>query len=143
MATNSHIGIINTDGSVDIIYCHWDGYPSHHAPILLNHYNTIDKVQELVQLGDISSLEQNISPNTDTHSFDKPEPNVVVAYHRDRGEDWNGVKPRHYTDKKELIDANCLFGDVYLFDSNKEKWTYSTGKRFVELKDPAQKNKKG
>jgi len=27
MATRSNIGIVNEDGSVTGIYCHWDGYP--------------------------------------------------------------------------------------------------------------------
>ncbi len=29
MATRSNIGIVNDNGSVTGIYCHWDGYPEH------------------------------------------------------------------------------------------------------------------
>lgn len=28
MSTRSYIGIENNDGSVDFVYCHWDGYPT-------------------------------------------------------------------------------------------------------------------
>ena len=34
MATRSNIGILNTDGSVYYIYCHYDGYPDNIAPQL-------------------------------------------------------------------------------------------------------------
>ena len=51
MATRSHIGIKNQDNSVTYIYCHWDGYPGHNGKILLNHYQTEDKVRELMKIG--------------------------------------------------------------------------------------------
>jgi hypothetical protein len=36
------------------IYVHWDGYPSHMIPILRKNYNTVEKVEELLSLGDLS-----------------------------------------------------------------------------------------
>ena len=56
MSTNSRIGILHEDGTTETIYCHWDGYPEHHMPILTEHYNTAEKVQALLALGDISIL---------------------------------------------------------------------------------------
>ena len=56
MATRSRIAIENQDGTVLSIYCHWDGYPSHHGPILLENYTTQEKVESLIALGSISSL---------------------------------------------------------------------------------------
>ena len=88
MATRSRIGIENEDGTVSSIYCHWDGYPDHNGKILLSHYTEREKVEELIALGDISSLKPNVSPDSD-HSFEKPQDDVTVAYHRDRGEDLN------------------------------------------------------
>ena len=90
MATRSTISIkqINAFGNEQYktIYCHWDGYPSNNGAILLEHYTTADKVNELISLGDISSLRENPKPSeTQEHSFDKPIDNVVIAYHRDRG----------------------------------------------------------
>ena len=38
MSTRSHIGIWNEDGSLDVIYCHWDGYPSYNGAVLFHHY---------------------------------------------------------------------------------------------------------
>ena len=84
MATRSRIGILRNN-VVQSIYCHWDGYVEHHGPILLEHYNAYEKISELMNLGNISSLAPKIAP-TGNHSFDEPEDDVVVAYHRDRGE---------------------------------------------------------
>jgi len=35
MSTRSNIGIVNGDGSVKAIYCHFDGYPAYVGRILL------------------------------------------------------------------------------------------------------------
>lgn len=69
------------------IYCHWDGYPENMLPILNNHYDTDEKVLELLALGDLSSLGERVKSNpNEFHSFGDPLPDVTVAYHRDRGE---------------------------------------------------------
>jgi hypothetical protein len=87
MATRSRIGIQKEDGSVTSIYCHWDGYPDHNGKILLSNYTEREKVEELIALGSISSLRKNIVNTSGTHSFESPQEDVTVAYHRDRGED--------------------------------------------------------
>jgi len=88
MATRSTISKKNPDGTYSTIYCHWDGYPSNNGKLLLKYYNTDEKVNELISLGDLSYLESQLSPpNGIKHSFDEPCEGVVVAYHRDRGED--------------------------------------------------------
>lgn len=109
MATRSTISIkeINEFGNEQYktIYCHWDGYPTNNGAILLEHYTTADKVNELISLGDISSLRENVAPSeTQEHSFDKPLNDVVIAYHRDRGEELSidtaytkkGIKGQEY-----------------------------------------------
>ena len=85
MATRSRIGIENEDGSIDSIYCHWDGYPDHHLPILEDNYRERDKVAKLIGLGNLSELAPEIEP-TGSHSFKDPQSGVCVAYLRDRGE---------------------------------------------------------
>ena len=90
MATRSRIAMECTDASgnkiVKSIYCHWDGYPEGVGATLQKHYLDREKVAALIELGAISSLEKEVAP-TGPHSFDRPQPGVVVAYHRDRGED--------------------------------------------------------
>ena len=88
MATRSRIAIEDQDGTVRSIYCHWDGYPEHHGPILLKHYTTQEKVESLIALGSISSLSSETEiPEGVSHNFENPANGIVVAYHRDRGEE--------------------------------------------------------
>jgi len=55
MATRSRIGIQLADESVLSVYHHWDGYPEWLGRILKTHYNTKDKVAELIDGGDMST----------------------------------------------------------------------------------------
>ena len=87
MSTNSRIAIQKKDGTIKSIYCHWDGYPNGVGKTLLEHYKGVRKVNSLIALGSISSLEKNIKPTLTSHSFDHKESNCTVAYHRDRGEE--------------------------------------------------------
>lgn len=84
MATRSRIGIELEDGTVKSVYCHWDGCLSNNGKILLECYDR-DKTLDLVKLGDLSSLGDQVDP-TGPHSFASPQSGVTVAYHRDRGE---------------------------------------------------------
>ena len=87
MATRARIGKRLTDGAVVSIYSHWDGYLEGVGDLLVNYYNTEEKVDELLNLGDISSLRERIKPNADEiHNFDFPLDDVTIAYGRDRGE---------------------------------------------------------
>lgn len=88
MATRSRIGIEHEDGVVESIYCHWDGYPSNNGSILQEHYRDSKKVEELIKLGDISSLAPEIEA-PEGHSFETPVDGVTVAYSRDRGESYS------------------------------------------------------
>lgn len=109
MATRSRIAIEKEDGSVESIYCHWDGYPSHNGQVLLDFYSDREKAQALIDLGDISSLAPNLEPQG-KHSFNEPESGTVVAYGRDRGE--KGVQKKHHGSVPSFFD-----GDI-------EEWGY-------------------
>ena len=93
MSTHCLICRKNADTSYDYIYCHWDGYYEHAGNILSKYYNTKEKVDDLIALGDLSSIGKKLNPTTDAHSFDNPEPDVCVAYGRDRHE--KDVGPHH------------------------------------------------
>lgn len=84
MGTRSNIGVQNQD-AVEFIYCHWDGYPSHHGPLLRDHYQEEAKVRKLIALGDISQLAKRVDP-VGPHSYADKEDGTTVAYGRDRGE---------------------------------------------------------
>lgn len=86
MGTRSAI-IVKVGKEYKGIYCHWDGYPSRVGRLLDEHYNTQEKAEALVNLGDLSSLQERLEPEPqEIHSFDRPSEGVTVAYGRDRGE---------------------------------------------------------
>jgi len=43
-------------GKVHAIYCHHDGYPDHIAPLFLDTYNTQEKIEAPIALGDTSAI---------------------------------------------------------------------------------------
>ena len=122
MATRSNIGIVNEDGSVTGIYCHWDGYTENVGKLLLKHYNTSGIVCELMDLGDLSSLNKNLYCDDNNHSFENPATGVCVAYGRDRGE--KNADSKSFTNISEFEKyANRTTADYqYLF--NNGKWQY-------------------
>ncbi|MGH1350502.1 MAG: hypothetical protein ACRBBN_06815 [Methyloligellaceae bacterium] len=118
MATRSSIAYQNVDGSVHSIYCHYDGYPEHNGKILKENYKSFEKVKNLIALGDISSLGIEINPkNDEPHNFDDRQSGVTVAYHRDRKENWENVKPNEYYDITAWLRhsvGNCGFEYLYI-----------------------------
>jgi hypothetical protein len=55
MATRSRIAIKHQDGTIDSIYCHWDGYPSGVGQMLVEHYSR-KEAEQLMEVGDIRTL---------------------------------------------------------------------------------------
>ena len=114
MSTRSRIGI-NDGEKIRHIYCHWDGYPSNNGKMLLEHYQDVDKINQLIDLGDISSLRKNIGSK---HDWDNPPEDEVNAYIRDRGED--GCK----TLECETADQVLTEEYAYVYDVGTGKWLF-------------------
>ncbi len=120
MATRSNIAIVNQDGSITGIYCHWDGYPEYVGKMLLNHYNNVGIVNELMDLGDLSQLCEKLYSDNNSHTFDKPQKGVCVAYGRDRGD--TGTDSRTFEDLGEFEHFGSGVDYQYLFEDG--KWMY-------------------
>jgi hypothetical protein len=100
MATRSNIAIENQDGSVSSIYCHFDGYIDEVGKTLYENYNTREEMEQLIALGDISSLGETIEE--------------TVAYHRDRGEKLqepmqHKTVPLYFDDQNSDIEYSYCF----------------------------------
>lgn len=94
MSTRSYILMQNEDGSLDGIYCHFDGsydYPLSVGVILDKYYQDPNRVKQLIRLGDLSSIGAEISPgslvekyghwwNADKHVKNLPH-NVQNSYY--------------------------------------------------------------
>ena len=145
MSTRSSIAIKHEDGSIDAIYCHNDGYLTNNGVILYKNYQDPAKVQQLINLGSISSL--GIVPNQDPAvkkygflldstefyklSFDEQDKvwksiTGTIAYHRDRGEQ---LVISHYNSVKEFKkDSHDYSGAEYCYlyqqSSKTGKWSW-------------------
>lgn len=131
MATRSLIGM-KKDDTVHYIYCHWDGYPSHHGPILNKYYNDAETVSQLIKLGDLSTLDKQIAPPEDcTHSFVDPMKGVCVFYGRDRNEKNVGPKTTMLENYLQPNYGNNYGADYkYLFSDN--RWWVVNEKDLLE-----------
>lgn len=100
MATRSTIALEFADGTVEQVYCHWDGYLSNNGQILLQHYSDPFKLQRLIDLGAISSLGSEIGEKQDFDKRDTHNDNWSLIYARDRGEDLVKHRFKDYADYK-------------------------------------------
>ena len=105
MATRSTIALEFADGTVEQVYCHWDGYLSNNGQILLKHYSDPFKLQRLIDLGAISSLGPEIGEKQDFDKRETQNDNWSLIYARDRGEDLVKHTYKDYADYK----ANAQF----------------------------------
>ena len=114
MATRSVIAKLDNKGA-KAIYCHSDGYLEHVGRVLDGHYRDESKVDELLEHGDVSSLNENIGeklPFNDYMSFH--EKKQCRFYHRDRGEK---LRIEILTSEKDILDyaSSCCAEYVYMF----------------------------
>jgi len=108
MATRSRIGIQLKDNSVLSVYHHWDGYPEWLGRILTTHYNSRDKVAELIDGGDMSSCWSDKVWGKDRTDGQKYGP----EYYSQRGED---CPPRYDETREEFLSYGEEFS--YIFTS--------------------------
>jgi hypothetical protein len=124
MATRSLIGKLNSDKTtVDYIYCHWDGYIGHNGKILHEHYNTLEKVDALLTLGDLSSLAEEIGEKQDFEDIKSHKDTWCLAYGRDRGETNVSVKT---TTRKRYPKSHPYVECVYLYTED-GVWEVNSG----------------
>jgi hypothetical protein len=123
--------------AVKAIYCHWDGYLAHNGAILNEHYSNSPKVNNLIALGDLSSLRPEIGvqhafssldvPKEEQEAYDKEHGNSCTFYTRDRGED---APYKHFESAKAALEyyngSWCEYFYLFRYDADLEsgKWFY-------------------
>ena len=100
------------------IYCHNDGYLSHNGKVLSEHYNTPEKVDELLELGDISLLGGSLLPGEPGKA--ETEENATIAYARDVGEKKTEAR---VLSSEELLRGNYMQEYVYVY-TKEGRWIY-------------------
>jgi len=112
MATRSRIGIQLKDNSVLSVYHHWDGYPEWLGRILTTHYNSRDKVAELIDGGDMSTCWTN------------ERWSGVNEYGGQMKEETSEYGPQYYSQRGE--DCPPRLDDIFEFldKKNNEEYAY-------------------
>ena len=126
MATRSLIGKLNSDGTVTSIYCHWDGYPSNNGVLLQEYWNTPFKVDQLLALGDLSSLGKEIGKQQDFNGSRNID--WCLSYRRDRGE--KQVDARTVS-REDFLNDDCI-DYFYLYNEDFE-WECYYDKELVDI----------
>lgn len=134
MGTRSTIALEFADGTVQQVYCHWDGYLDYNGRILQEHYTDPFKLRDLIDLGDMSSLGASLG---EKHAFDERHDAQTLAdtrctfYARDRNEsgcearkfkDFADYKANHQYEEYEYILRACGDRAVWFVKCHSEDW---------------------
>lgn len=119
MATRSMIGIVENDGTVTAIYCHWDGYPENNGRLLRKHWDDAYLIDHLMSLGNLSYLGREVGERQD---FDQPtDRNWCLSYGRDRDEPEQGATSYASRDAY-VINAAGDHGVDYIYLWENDMW---------------------
>ena len=143
MGTRSAIGHELPSGKIKAVYCHWDGYPQHHLPILIEHYNTLEKAKALIKPGSMSALRTRETWDSEVPASRTKEGNYLrddegflmydndrepqPLYHHERGDGpWNATNsdygaPPHVTASLKAARkwwAGFCCEHMYIFEIN-------------------------
>ena len=129
MGTRSRIGIQLKDNSVLSVYCHYDGYPEFNGRVLRDNYNTIDKVKELIDGGDMSCTWTNAGWNNETLPKSGP------LYYTMRNETLESNAPRYDESIFDFLDKKNNEEYAYIWTVNSE-WVAFKMNEFEDDKQP-------
>ena len=117
MATRGLIGKMLKDGSILAVYGHYDNYPEYNGRILRDHYNTADKVNKLIDGGDMSCTWTNAGWKNETLPESGP------LHYTSRGESIESNQPQLYKDLNEFLQAaDDNYGAEYTYHYTSEGW---------------------
>ena len=112
MATRSRIGLLLDSEHVLSVYHHWDGYPSFLGVFLQKNYTTKEQIAELLDGGDISSIDSDTDWNNekvDNH----------VLYYNDRGEK---TEPRLDLNVEDYLENQYSAMEEYAYLFENGEW---------------------
>ena len=150
MATRGRIAI-KENGKYRYIYNHYDSYLDNLGVTLFKFYKDADKVRELINLGNVSSVGETVE-NTATcykehMDLDNQHKGTVAFFREGRNwtdfdyynpdESWEDCKPTEVDTLEEVLDVENVLGEefVYIFDVEKNKWYMAYNRDGFELKD--------
>lgn len=132
MGTRAAI-IVKVGNKYKGIYCHNDGNPDGTGVgnILFNFYNSQERAEALIALGDVSAVYEHLAPPEGiTQTFDKRYieqgqkwTKVTFAYGRDNGDtDPERILPKVGRSANQVADLICDFAYCYVFSNGEWKF---------------------
>lgn len=121
MSTRSMIGIRNHGGTIEAIYCHYDGYPDGVGRTLIEHYGNLERARALVAMGDLSAVAENLEPEHGAILSESGDfPGVTQRLSRESTRDLRIFE----NDAAFLSHArkNCSAEFVYVYDVPWGRW---------------------
>lgn len=123
MGTRSYIAKDIGEGKFLTILCQLESHLEYTGALLINHYNTPDKVDALLGLGDIYYLGERLEPDPALphgRNSGNYQENVTIAFGRDRGK---GVWPAQKMTFSDMEDNDEMVEFIYVFTPQQE-WIY-------------------
>jgi len=105
MGTRSHIGVLQPDGKIKAVYCHFDSYQN--LEILIKNYNSFELAMKLLEEGDMSQLGNTLEE--------------CEFYSRDRGEPKKDTEARSFSCISDFL-LTCHEDYTFLWDGNEWRW---------------------
>lgn len=119
MSTNAKIGLQKKGNKyIRAIYNHYDGYPKYLGSILLNNYDTEEKVEELIDLGNASFIKETV----ETSKF----------YGRDMKRK-NNIETELYSNENDFISESGIYEYLYLFKNGEWHICSIQNSEFIKL----------
>ena len=146
MATRSTIALEFADGTVQQVYCHWDGYLDNNGRILQANYSNPFVLRELIDLGDVSSLRPTVGEKhafsqfetkMSSEDYDKLYGEMTTFYGRDRGEEGTGAKK--FADFADYKENFCHEEYAYILRTDGNWYVKQYSNDFELLKDALEK----
>lgn len=122
MSTRCRIAIKEENGTYRSIYCHNDGYPNYVGEILEIYYTDINKIEKLMDLGDLSSLGASLEFKNPADLFKDPKAYVLnngtTDYNRWRDEGTRAEVSNTIEELVSLAESNAA-EFLYVFENGK------------------------
>lgn len=149
MATRGRIAI-KENGKYRYIYNHYDSHLDNLGVTLFKYYKDADKVRELINLGNVSSVGKTVENEASCYKeyMDSYKNRGTVAFFREGrtwkdfdyynpNRDWEDCKPIEVDTLEEVLNVETILGEefVYIFDTEKNKWYMAYDRDGFELRD--------
>jgi hypothetical protein len=127
MGTRSRIGYQLKSGNIVSVYHHWDSYPTWLGKRLTTNYTTDKEITELIDGGDMSSIESD-------RDWDRNTVPTHVQYYSQRGD--TECEPLLHKNQREFIKTtgDCWGEYSYLY-RNGRWFCYDEKGKSVSLKN--------